>query len=171
MNTYIHYLTHPEQHTNTAATHAGMGDTREEAIANSRYYANQGPWTRTVPISRAPRWAVEEAEEASMNTNDTIQNLLYDAEVEARDGLEHYDPERGAYRVRPCGPWDDTSVHGVSEDSDGIWADGDAVDESVQIARVEALIEAGYSTGQAHSQRYGYDLAALAHASGVEQII
>ena len=60
---YIHYLPNPEQHTNGSTSHAGIGATKEEAIEDSLYWANQTPWCQTVPISRAPQWAVDEAED------------------------------------------------------------------------------------------------------------
>jgi len=60
---YVTYLVSPELHTNAAPSHAGWGETREEAYAAAFYWANQAPWVRTVPVSRAPRWAVEEANE------------------------------------------------------------------------------------------------------------
>ena len=53
---YITYLTNDSQ-TNTASSYPGIGTTKEEAQANSCYWANQQPWVRTVAASRAPRWA------------------------------------------------------------------------------------------------------------------
>ena len=60
---YITYLTNSQQ-TNSAASHAGWGRTKEEAQAEALYWANQLPWVRTVPLSRAPQWAIAEAREA-----------------------------------------------------------------------------------------------------------
>ena len=65
--TYITYLVHPERHTNAWISHAGIGASREEAQRNSYYHANQSPWVQTVPISRAPQWAIEQAEEHYQN--------------------------------------------------------------------------------------------------------
>lgn len=61
---YITYLTNPEQHTNQASSHAGIGRTRKEAEDNACYWNNQDPFVRTVPSSRAPNWAMDEALEA-----------------------------------------------------------------------------------------------------------
>jgi len=61
---YVAYLPQPDLHTNAAPSHAGWGRTREEAEAESTYWANQRPWVRIVPASRAPLWALEEAREA-----------------------------------------------------------------------------------------------------------
>jgi len=65
---YVTYLIDPTRHTNAASTNAGIGSTRQESIDASTYYSNQLPWGRTVPISRAPRWAVEEARQAAIET-------------------------------------------------------------------------------------------------------
>lgn len=60
---YIHYLPAEEQkwHSNKAASHPGIGRTVAEARENACYWANQAPWTRTVPVSRAPRYAIDAA--------------------------------------------------------------------------------------------------------------
>jgi hypothetical protein len=58
---YIHYLVNPEQHTNTAGSHAGFGRTPQEAQYNSQYWANQRCFCRTVRLMDAPQWAIEEA--------------------------------------------------------------------------------------------------------------
>ena len=62
---YITYLSNPSQ-TNAASSHAGSGPTKEAAQAAATYYANQQPWVRTVALSRAPKWAKEEAREAAL---------------------------------------------------------------------------------------------------------
>lgn len=61
---YITYLTDPDYHTNSAPTHPGMGDTKEESRANATYYNNQWPWVRTVAASKAPRWAQRTARDS-----------------------------------------------------------------------------------------------------------
>jgi hypothetical protein len=61
---YVCYLCHPERHTNACSSHAGIGRSRIEAEVRARYHHNQRPWCRTVPLSRAPRWAVEDARRA-----------------------------------------------------------------------------------------------------------
>ena len=53
---YIAYLTDPEQHTNSAVTYPGKGETKDEARGNACYYNNQWPWMRVVAASKAPRW-------------------------------------------------------------------------------------------------------------------
>ena len=58
---YITYLPHPDRHTNAANSHAGFGATPQASQDAALYWANQLPWIRTVPLSAAPRWAVEEA--------------------------------------------------------------------------------------------------------------
>ena len=60
---YITYLTNPLQ-TNRAAYHAGWGRTKNQSKAEGLYWNNQLPYVRTVPASKAPRWALEEAREA-----------------------------------------------------------------------------------------------------------
>ena len=60
---YITYLANPNQ-TNKASSHAGYGQTKEESKAEALYWNNQLPWVRTVPFSRAPKWAIDEAREA-----------------------------------------------------------------------------------------------------------
>lgn len=61
---YICYLKNPHIHANAVGSHPGIGRTREEARENSTYWQNQLPWTRVVPQSRAPQWAIEAAIEA-----------------------------------------------------------------------------------------------------------
>lgn len=63
-NGYVTYLPHPECHSNSAASYAGWGKTPEESFAEACYWANQAPFVVTVPASKAPRWAVDEADEA-----------------------------------------------------------------------------------------------------------
>ena len=58
---YITYLTNPESHTNAYDSYPGYGETKEEAESNSHYHPNQLPWVRTVPASRAPKWARQTA--------------------------------------------------------------------------------------------------------------
>ena len=62
---YIAYLTNQMQ-TNASPTHAGGGSTKELALKASTYYANQHPWVKLVPFSRAPKWAQQETKEAAM---------------------------------------------------------------------------------------------------------
>ena len=74
------------------------------------------------------------------------------------DGLAEWTPSQSAYRVNPGSPWDDLELYGTFEDEDSVrYADGDAVSEAVEAARVEALIDAGYTVVYAQSQAYGYD--------------
>jgi proteasome lid subunit RPN8/RPN11 len=61
---YITYLQNPEQHTNKADSHPGYGETPAEAERNARYWANQLPWVVTVPASRAPKWAQQQARDS-----------------------------------------------------------------------------------------------------------
>lgn len=56
---YVTYLPHSERHSNSAPSYPGWGETPEESYANAQYWANQAPFVRTVPASKAPRWAVE----------------------------------------------------------------------------------------------------------------
>lgn len=46
---------------NAACSYPGHGATPEESIVAAQYWANQNPWVVTVPVSRAPKWAVEGA--------------------------------------------------------------------------------------------------------------
>lgn len=46
---------------NAASSHPGFGMTPADAAEAARYWANQAPWVRIVPLSRAPDWAVEQA--------------------------------------------------------------------------------------------------------------
>lgn len=63
-SSYIEFLPNASRHLNSAQSHAGIGRTRDEATKNAQYWANQNPYTRVVPISRAPQWAIDEAVEA-----------------------------------------------------------------------------------------------------------
>lgn len=71
MTVYATYLTQPERHANAAGSHPGFGDSPEAALTNSLYWHNQEPWTRTVPLSRAPRW-VQEAYAESQILEDKV---------------------------------------------------------------------------------------------------
>lgn len=62
---YICYLRNPELHTNKAHSHAGFGGTPEEARKNAFYWNNQRPWCVVVRRVVAPKWAIEEAEQAA----------------------------------------------------------------------------------------------------------
>ena len=44
--------------------HPGIGTTPEESKENASYWANQLPWVKTVPYSRTPKWAIEQAMES-----------------------------------------------------------------------------------------------------------
>lgn len=48
---------------NAASCHAGYGATEWDALMNACYWANQYGWVRVVPLSRAPKWAIEQAME------------------------------------------------------------------------------------------------------------
>ena len=61
---FVTYLVQPALHPNRADSHAGIGATPEEAEAAALYWANQRPFVKTVPRSKAPVWAIEEAEAA-----------------------------------------------------------------------------------------------------------
>jgi len=50
---------------NAARWHAGRGPTERQAALAATYWANQAALVRVVPISRAPRWAIEEADTAA----------------------------------------------------------------------------------------------------------
>lgn len=47
---------------NAASYGAGWGTTEREALLAAKYWANQAPWVRVVPASRAPAYARDEAE-------------------------------------------------------------------------------------------------------------
>ena len=53
---YITYLTDLSQ-SNSYSSHPGWGETKEESVKCSLYWANQLPWVKTVPASKAPKWA------------------------------------------------------------------------------------------------------------------
>lgn len=57
---YITFLPNPEIHSNSYETYPGYGRTKEESVKNSLYYSNQLPWVKTVPASKAPKWARDE---------------------------------------------------------------------------------------------------------------
>jgi hypothetical protein len=50
---------------NVATSHPGFGETKEEALADALYWANQTPWLRTVALSRAPAWVRAYYDEAT----------------------------------------------------------------------------------------------------------
>ena len=56
------YVTYPVSGTNAYPSHAGLGLTREESVEKATVWASQV--VRTVPFSRAPGWAKDEAVEA-----------------------------------------------------------------------------------------------------------
>jgi len=49
---------------NTAPQHPGIGDTPRQAAQNACYWVAEAAWVRVVPISKAPAWAIEDAEQA-----------------------------------------------------------------------------------------------------------
>lgn len=77
---YVTYLPRPDLHSNTANYNAGIGRTPEESREAAEYWNNQWPWVITVPASRVPNWALEEAELACAYagrrpcTHDTLCN-------------------------------------------------------------------------------------------------
>lgn len=93
---YICYLTDPDQHTNAAASWPGYGETKAEAERNARYWANQLPWVRTVPASRAPRWATVRAKDSAVRAAEAAEQERPLTPEEAatlaeyRDGLIHF---------------------------------------------------------------------------------
>ena len=50
---------------NSASYGPGSGDSPREAAQAATYWANQAPWVRVVPWSRAPCWAIDWAGERS----------------------------------------------------------------------------------------------------------
>ena len=60
-NWYICYA--PGCPSNASGGSAGGGATERDALLAATYWANQAPWIRVVPASRAPRWAIDEARE------------------------------------------------------------------------------------------------------------
>jgi hypothetical protein len=61
---------------NAAPSHAGQGDSPREAAAAATYWANQAPWVRVVPASRAPQWAVEEASRVEQENEALFGDLV-----------------------------------------------------------------------------------------------
>lgn len=55
---YVCYA--PGAPSNGMASHPGWGKTEREALLAACYWSNQSPWVRVVPVSKAPRWALEE---------------------------------------------------------------------------------------------------------------
>lgn len=83
MSIYITYLIAGAP-SNAASTHIGVGYTREESERTALYWANQQPWTRTRPFSRAPAWAREEAVRALTQVDAECQLCGAPMRVEAR---------------------------------------------------------------------------------------
>jgi hypothetical protein len=96
MNGYITYLVNPDQHTNAASSWPGYGDTREESQRNAKYWANQQPWVRTVPLSRAPRWAIAHAKDAAVIEVEAASMVRTLSAGEAKI-LDHYYAECAAF--------------------------------------------------------------------------
>ncbi len=61
-NAYICYAS-IDAPTNGAGYGPGIGSTPKAACLAATYWANQSAHVRVVPISKAPRWAIEEAEQ------------------------------------------------------------------------------------------------------------
>jgi len=59
---YVCYA-RPGHPSNRAAQHPGIGDSPRAAALAACYWAGDAPWVRVVPISEAPKWAIEAAEE------------------------------------------------------------------------------------------------------------
>lgn len=74
---YITYLKHPELHTNSGFSGPGIGETPEESRANATYWANQDPWVVTVPASRAPAWAQQQAVSTRWRYLDSVATYGY----------------------------------------------------------------------------------------------
>ncbi len=94
-------------------------------------------------------------------TIDNIRQIIADADAESFDGLV-WRAGRGEYFQRDSSAgWEDGMAGVVVNEYDQVWISADAVAESAQDRRVEALLEAGYSTELAGSQRHGFDREAL----------
>lgn len=94
-----------------------------------------------------------------VQTIDAVQKIIGDADAESFYGIEWH-ADRNAYlQVQASAGWEEgmTGVRTYPDHAGHVWIDGDAVAEAAQDKRVEALLEAGYSTELAHSQRFGYD--------------
>lgn len=48
---------------NAAYYGPGQGSTEKEALLNACYWANQAPYVRVVPISKAPKWVLCQLQE------------------------------------------------------------------------------------------------------------
>lgn len=74
---YACYLADPERHSNAMCSHPGFGATKAGARENALYWANQWPWTRTVPLSRAPLWVKRFFEEESVPVEATKVGCVF----------------------------------------------------------------------------------------------
>lgn len=88
---------------------------------------------------------------------DQIKQIIEDADAESYYGIEWHADRNEYLQVQTSAGWEE-DMAGVTVDQQGrVWIDEDAVAESAQDRRVEALLEAGYSTELAGTQRLGYD--------------
>lgn len=90
-------------------------------------------------------------------TIDEVKQIIEDADADSFYGLE-YRSDSGEYlQVYNSAGWEEGMAGVMVDDQGQIWIDGDAVAESAQAQRVDALVNAGYSIELAQSQRMGYD--------------
>lgn len=88
---------------------------------------------------------------------ENIKQIIEDAEGDSLEGLQ-WNADRGEYlQILAGAGWED-DMAGVTIDEQGqTWIDGDVVAEVVRDARYSTLVDAGYSTEVASTQRGGFD--------------